>query len=59
MDDEWKDRSCSRVDVVDADELVLDEDLAFLDLRHRDILLVLQNLRPTSLLDPHSLHRLG
>jgi len=46
------------VDVVDADELVLDQDLAFLGLWNRYISLVLQDFRSTGLLDVHGLHSL-
>lgn len=48
-----------RVDVIDADELVLHKHLAVLRLRDREIFLILQNLWSTCFLNHHTLHGLG
>jgi hypothetical protein len=50
---------CLRVNVVDANEVVLDQDFALLRLRDGGVGPVLEHLRSAGLLDYHSLHRLG
>ncbi|KAH0357952.1 hypothetical protein KCU83_g316, partial [Aureobasidium melanogenum] len=45
-----------RIDVVDTDIVVLDQNLAVLWLGHCQVCLVLQNLSPTSFLDDDTLH---
>jgi hypothetical protein len=46
----------SRVDEVDADIVVLDQDLAFFGLRDGQVSLVLQDLSAAVLLHDHTLH---
>jgi len=48
-----------RVDEVDADVVVLDQDLAFFGLRDGEVGLVLQDLGAAVLLHDHSLHGFG
>ena len=48
-----------RVDEIDADKVVFDQDLAFLGLRDGQVGAVLQHFGPAVLLHDHALHRLG
>lgn len=55
---EWN-SGCLRVDVVDADQVVLDEDVTVDGRRHRDVGLVFQDISAARLTHEDGLHRAG